>query len=114
LGRAITAEEKKKNEDHQVSRKRCLHQRKKGEAQFITSKRDTWEVVEDMEETSPKTKVAIEKGTSRRSIDKSKLRCYECGEHGHFVKECTKWKNKKKDKEQEALLILDDEGPTLL
>nr|GFC05706.1 zinc finger, CCHC-type [Tanacetum cinerariifolium] len=52
--------------------------------------------------------------TSRGSIDKRKLRCYECGEHGHFTKECTKWKNKKKDKEQEALLISDDEGPTLL
>ncbi|GJX50991.1 six-bladed beta-propeller, TolB-like protein [Tanacetum coccineum] len=30
------------------------------------------------------------------------------------AKECTKWKDKKKDKEQEALLISEDEEPTLL
>nr|GEW65863.1 zinc finger, CCHC-type [Tanacetum cinerariifolium] len=49
-----------------------------------------------------KNKNSYGKGTSRGSIDKSKLRCYECGEHGHFVKECTKWKDKKKDKEQKG------------
>nr|GEZ11178.1 zinc finger, CCHC-type [Tanacetum cinerariifolium] len=61
-----------------------------------------------------KNKSIYGKSTSRGSIDKSKLRCYECGEHGHFVKECTKWKDKKKDKEQEALLISEDDEPTLL
>nr|GEY84849.1 zinc finger, CCHC-type [Tanacetum cinerariifolium] len=53
--------------------------------------------------------------TSQETKDKSKLMCYECGEHGHFAKECTKWKDKKKDKEQEAHLIYDtDTEPTLL
>nr|GEZ10570.1 putative reverse transcriptase domain-containing protein [Tanacetum cinerariifolium] len=53
--------------------------------------------------------------TSQGTKDKSKLRCYECGEHGHFAKECTKWKDKKKNKEQEAHLIYDtDTEPTLL
>nr|GEU95377.1 zinc finger, CCHC-type [Tanacetum cinerariifolium] len=53
--------------------------------------------------------------TSQATKDKSKLRCYECSEHGHFKKECTKWKDKKKDKEQEAHLIYDtDTEPTLL
>nr|GFC64651.1 zinc finger, CCHC-type [Tanacetum cinerariifolium] len=61
-----------------------------------------------------KNKSSYGKGTSRESIDKIKLTKNECGEHGHFAKESTKWKNKKKDKEQEALLISDDEGPTLL
>ncbi|GJS59838.1 hypothetical protein Tco_0654622 [Tanacetum coccineum] len=55
-----------------------------------------------------KNKSSYGKGTSRGSIDKSKFRCYECGEHGHFTK------YKKKDKEQEALLISEDEEPTLL
>nr|GEU70578.1 zinc finger, CCHC-type [Tanacetum cinerariifolium] len=61
-----------------------------------------------------KNKSSYGNGTSHVSIDKSKLRCYECGEHGHFAKECMKWKDKKKDKEQEALLILEDKEPTLL
>nr|GEW18074.1 zinc finger, CCHC-type [Tanacetum cinerariifolium] len=52
--------------------------------------------------------------TIQGTKDKSKLRCYECGEHGHIAKECTKWKDKKKDKEQEAHLIYDTETePTL-
>nr|GEY52005.1 zinc finger, CCHC-type [Tanacetum cinerariifolium] len=62
-----------------------------------------------------KNKISYGKGTSHESIDKSKLRCYECGEHGHFAKECTKWKDKKKDKEQESHLIYDtDTEPTLI
>ena len=60
-----------------------------------------------------KNKSSYGEGTSRGSIDKSKLRCYECGEHGHFAKECTKWK--KKDKQEEAYLIYEtDNEPTLL
>nr|GEX11067.1 zinc finger, CCHC-type [Tanacetum cinerariifolium] len=49
--------------------------------------------------------------TSQETKDKSKLRCYECGEHGHIAKECTKWKNK----QEESHLIYDtDTKPTLL
>ncbi|GJX38345.1 zinc finger, CCHC-type containing protein [Tanacetum coccineum] len=28
--------------------------------------------------------------TSQGTQDKSKIRCYECGEHGHFAKQCTR------------------------
>nr|GEY52698.1 zinc finger, CCHC-type [Tanacetum cinerariifolium] len=49
--------------------------------------------------------------TSQETKDKSKLKCYECGEHGHFAKECTKWKNK----QEESHLIYDtDTEPTFL
>ena len=50
--------------------------------------------------------------TSQGTKDKSKLRCYECGKHGHFAKECTKWKY---NKQEESHLIYDtDTEPTLL
>nr|GFA60084.1 zinc finger, CCHC-type [Tanacetum cinerariifolium] len=54
---------------------------------------------------------ACRASTSQGTKDKSKLRCYECGEHGHIAKECTKWKNK----QEESHLIYDtDTEPTLL
>ncbi|GJX69038.1 putative zinc finger, CCHC-type containing protein [Tanacetum coccineum] len=47
------------------------------------------------------------RGTGRVS-DKSRFRCFDCGELGHFGYECTKWKDK-----DEANLIQDEE-PALL
>ena len=44
--------------------------------------------------------------------DKKDMKCYRCNNYGHLGYECIKWK--KKDKEQEALLISEDEEPTLL
>nr|GEY74971.1 zinc finger, CCHC-type [Tanacetum cinerariifolium] len=40
--------------------------------------------------------------------DKSGIRCYDCGDFGHFSYECTKWKDR-----DEANLIQDEE-PALL
>nr|GEU93349.1 zinc finger, CCHC-type [Tanacetum cinerariifolium] len=49
--------------------------------------------------------------TSQGTKDKSKLRCYESGEHEHFAKEYTKWKNK----QEESHLIYDaNTEPTFL
>nr|GEZ84620.1 zinc finger, CCHC-type [Tanacetum cinerariifolium] len=52
--------------------------------------------------------------TSQRTKDKSKLRYYECGEHGHFTKECTKWKYNKDKQEESHLIYVTDTEPTLL
>ncbi|KAI3826663.1 hypothetical protein L1987_00715 [Smallanthus sonchifolius] len=52
-------------------------------------------------------------GMGRGFKDKSKFRCYECGELSHFANKCTKWEDKEKGKQQESNLIYDDE-PTLL
>ncbi|KAK1424497.1 hypothetical protein QVD17_19827 [Tagetes erecta] len=53
------------------------------------------------------------RSTDQEKPNKSKFRCFECGEYGHFSKECTKWKEDK-EKEAEAHLVREDEEPTLL
>nr|GEV59856.1 zinc finger, CCHC-type [Tanacetum cinerariifolium] len=49
------------------------------------------------------------RGRGRGRGDKSGIRCYDCGDFGHFSYECMKWN----DKDKEANLIQDEE-PTLL
>nr|GEW34230.1 zinc finger, CCHC-type [Tanacetum cinerariifolium] len=61
-----------------------------------------------------KNKSRYGKGTSRGSIDKSKLMCYECDERGHFAKECTKWKYNKTKQEVSHLIYDTDNEPILL
>ncbi|XP_022003590.1 uncharacterized protein LOC110901043 [Helianthus annuus] len=49
----------------------------------------------------------------RGKRDKSELKCYECSEFGHFAYECSKRKDKEKEKDEEAHLALEEE-PMLL
>ncbi|GJX07603.1 zinc finger, CCHC-type containing protein [Tanacetum coccineum] len=52
--------------------------------------------------------------TSQGTKDKSTFRCYECGDFGHFVRECTKWKYYKDKQEESHLIYESDNEPTLL
>jgi hypothetical protein len=45
---------------------------------------------------------------SRRRCSSGKGRCFDCGVHGHFSRECTK------PRKEEALLTDADDEPTLL
>ncbi|XP_076952728.1 uncharacterized protein LOC143626554 [Bidens hawaiensis] len=53
------------------------------------------------------------RSTSQETEDNSKFRCFYCGEYEHFERDCSKWKDKDEEKEEEAHLAYEDE-PALL
>ena len=49
------------------------------------------------------------RGRGKGRGDKSGIRCYDCGDFGHFSYECTKWK----DKDNEANLVQEEDQALL-